>query len=326
MEQRSRREFLKEAAVTVGGAAALGWSSEESALAASPPSPLPHRILGRTKERVPILGFGLAPLGSDGTPFKEAEALLHHALDQGVTYLDVSPDYGNAEDKLKNVMKTRREGVFLVTKVNPDAQDREGVQRQLERSLRRTGTDRIDAVHVHNLGDFDMDRLFTKDGAIAGLKEARKRGLCRFIGISGHMRPHRFATAIKSGEIDLAMMALNFADRHTYDFEGLALPAAKKNGTAVVAMKVLGGARNWSYDGKTPATLADYHERAIRYSLGLPGVSTAVIGFSNAGEVDAAIAVAKKYRPLSKTERSDLLKEGRRLATERGLYYGPVTG
>src|SRR5438105_4153589 len=159
-----------------------------------------------------------------------------------------------------------------------------------------------------------------------GIKGRRRRGLIRCIDTSGHMRPPRFVTAVETGDIDLTMNALNFADRHNYDFEGLVLPAARKHGTAVVAMKVLGGAKNWQYDGHTPATLADYHARAIRYSLGLPGVCTAVIGFGSLDEVRQAAAVARAYRPLSAGERADLLREGQKLAQARGLYYGPVSG
>jgi hypothetical protein len=320
----NRRDFLKSTAVG-SSVAALG-AAQAGNVEAARNATLPRRVLGRTKARVSMIGFGMAPLGSDNTSFKEAETLVRAAMDMGVTYFDVSPDYGDAEDKLKAPLKNRRDSVFLVTKVNPDAPDKAGVQRQLEESLRRMGVDHVDAVHIHNLGDFDMDRLFKPDGAVAGLKEARKRGLCRFIGVSGHMRPHRFATAFATGEIDLAMMALNFADRFNYDFEGLALPQAKKQGTGIVAMKVLGGAKNWSYDAKTPATLADYHERAIRYSLSLPGVAAAVIGFSNEREVKAAVEVAKAYQPLSEADRTALLKEGRQLAQSRGLYYGPVMG
>ena len=322
MERSTRREFIRDAAVA-GAAGALLSAPDASAKRRDA---LPKRTLGRTKARVSTIGFGIATLGSPDTSFADAEAILNSAIDMGVTYLDVSPDYGQAEDKLKLVLKHRREKVFLVTKVNPNAQDSAGVQKQLEESLRRMGTDHVDAVHIHNLGDFDMDRLFVAGGAVEGLKEARKRGLCRFIGVSGHMRPHRFATALDTGEIDLAMMALNFADRHTYDFEGLALPVAKKHGTAVVAMKVLGGAKNWSYDGKTAASLADYHERALRYSLALPGVCAAVVGFSNVKEIAAAVEVAKRFEPLSSADRDALLAEGRQLAVARGLYYGPVTG
>ena len=84
---------------------------------------LPTRVLGRTKARVPVLGFGLAPLGSDRTSFAEAERIVRGAIDLGVTYLDVSPDYGDAEAKLKAPLQGRRERVFLVTKVNPNAPD-----------------------------------------------------------------------------------------------------------------------------------------------------------------------------------------------------------
>ena len=320
---QTRRTFLKQTAAVAGGLTALPMLETDSAAG---DNTLPHRVLGRTKVKVSLLGIGLAPLGSDQTSEAEAEAVVHAALDAGITYVDVSPDYGNAEAKLKGVLHRRRDGLFLVTKVNPNAPTSAGVQKQIEESLQRMGVTHIDAVHIHNLGDFDMAQLVAPDGAIAGLKEARKRGLIRFIGTSGHMRPARFVTAIETGEIDLTMNALNFSDRHTYDFEGLVLPAAQKHHTAVVAMKVLGGAEKWKYDGRTPATLADYHSRAIRYSLGLPGVACAVIGFSNADEVRQAVEVARHYKPLSVAEKTALLQQGKQLAVARGLYYGPISG
>lgn len=325
--QMDRRDFLKNTLAAAGSLTALDLAEPAAhALEPTGAETLPQRVLGRTKAKVSLLGFGMAPLGSDNTATAEAERVVHYALDQGINYIDVAPVYGDAESKLKGVLKTRRDSLFLVTKVNTSQQDKEGVQKQIEASLERMGTDRIDLVHIHNLGDFDMEKLFRPDGALAGLKAARKRGLIRFIGTSGHMRPARFVQAIETGDIDVTMNALNFADRHTYDFEGLVLPVAKKHGTAVVAMKVLGGAVEWRYDGKTPATLAHYHERAIRYALGLPGVRCAVIGFATVEEVQQALAVARRFQPLSAAERDELLAEGRKLAQTRGLYYGPVTG
>jgi uncharacterized protein len=319
-----RRKFLKQGIAAAGALGALSIAGAEER--GSSDSALPRRALGRTKERVTMIGIGTAPLGSDKTSMNEAESVVQAAIDHGIRYVDVSPDYGNAEAKLKGVLKSQRERLFLVTKVNPDRQDRAGVQKQLEESLARMGVDHVDAVHIHNLGDFDMARLFTPDGALAGLKEARKRGLLRFIGTSGHMRPPRFVTAIETGDIDLTMNALNFADRNNYAFEELVLPAAHKHGTAVVAMKVLGGAKNWQYDGRTAATLAEHHRQAIRYSLGLPGVACAVIGLSTADEARQAAEAARSYKPLSAAEKAALLATGRQLAQARGLYYGPVTG
>jgi aryl-alcohol dehydrogenase-like predicted oxidoreductase len=303
---------------------AVGLSLAEAGTAA--PAALPTRTLGRTRVKVPILGFGLAPLGSDRTSYAEAEKIVRGAIDRGVTYLDVAPVYGDAEAKLKAPLKGNRDRVFLVTKVNNSAPNAAGVQKQIEECLKRMGVEYLDAVHIHNLGDWDMDTVLKPDGALGGLKEARRRGLIRFIGTSGHMRPPRFVTALETGDIDLTMNALNFADRHTYDFEGLVLPAARKHGTAIVAMKVLGGAIDWRYDGHTPATFAGYHARAIRYSLGLPDVATAVIGFSNLDEVEKAVAVARALKPLTNTEHTELLREGEKLAKTRGLYYGATTG
>jgi aryl-alcohol dehydrogenase-like predicted oxidoreductase len=325
----TRRDFITKGLVTAGTVGALSLAADPTLAEdkrALADAALPQRVLGRTKEKVTLLGIGIAPLGSDKTSFAEAEAMVQSAIDQGIRYLDVSPDYGNAEAKLKNVLKTQRQKVFLVTKVNPDHPDKAGVQKQLEESLARMGTDHVDAVHIHNLGDFDMTKLFTAEGALAGLKEARKRGLVRFIGTSGHMRPARFIDAIETGDIDLTMNALNFADRNNYHFEELVLPAAHKHGTAVVAMKVLGGAKNWQYDGRTPATLAEHYQQAIRYSLGLPGVACAVIGFSTPEEIRQAVEIARHYRPLSNEERLALLETGKQLAEARGLYYGPITG
>jgi len=316
----TRRGFLSGAS---GLAAGLALAPEAVSVA---DGPMPARTLGRTGVKVPLIGFGMAPLGSERTSAAEAEAIVRGAIDLGVTYLDVSPDYGDAEAKLKAPLKGNRERVFLVTKVNPNAPDAAGVQRQIEASLKRMGVEHVDAAHVHNLGDFNMEQVLGPNGTLAGLKAARRRGLIRFIGTSGHMRPPRFATAIATGDVDLTMNALNFADRHNYAFESTVLPVARKHGTAVVAMKVLGGAKEWRYDGHTPATLAEYHARAIRYSLGLPGVCTAVIGFGNLDEVRQAVAVARAYRPLSADERAALLDEGRKLAQARGLYYGPVSG
>lgn len=328
----ARRDFLRQLSLLAGGLAAppLLRRYAAGAQAAAPAGPaaagLPRRVLGRTGQKVSLIGIGMGPQGSGNTSAADTERTVGTALDLGINYVDVSPDYGNAESKLKGVLKTRRNEVFLVTKVNPQRQDKEGVQRQLEESLQRMGVQHVDAVHIHNLGDFDMNRVLTPDGALAGLQEAQRRGLTRFIGTSGHMRPPRFVKLLETGAIDLTMNALNFADRHNYDFEGLVLPAAKQQGTAVVAMKVLGGAIGWRYDGHTRGNFADHYEASLRYSLGLPGVACAVIGLANEDEVRYAVKTAQAYTPLPEAQTAALLEAGRQLAAGRSRYYGPIDG
>ncbi len=305
----------------------------DSELSLADLKPLPERTLGRIGRKISVVGFGTAPLGSDNTTPEEATRILDYAMNQGVLYLDTAPvygdpnsKYGNAEMKLKEILKTRRSEAFLVTKANSGRQTRDGILEQIEESLQRMGVNEVDLVHIHNLGDFDMETFFTEDGALAGLQTAKERGLIRYLGISGHIRPARFTTVLETGLIDLTMVTLNFADRFNYDFESAVTATAKKHDVAVVAMKVLGGSKDWKYDANTPGTLADYHEQAIRYALGIPAVSCAVIGFANEREVALALDVARQDKPLSDDELSALLKVGQELAVERGLYYGPVEG
>ncbi len=307
--------------------------SPDTELSLADLKPLPERVLGRIGRKIPVIGYGTAPLGSDNTHPDEATRILNFAMDMGVLYLDTAPvygdpnsKYGNAEMKLKEILQVRRKEAFLVTKANAQRQTHDGILEQIEESLQRMGVQEVDLVHIHNLGDFDMETFFTKDGALAGLQTAKERGLIRYIGISGHIRPARFTTVLDTGQIDLTMVTLNFADRYNYDFEGAVLATAQKHNVAVVAMKVLGGAVEWRYDANTPGTLADYHEPAIRYALGIPGVSCAVIGFANEREVSLALEVAREDKPLSEEEQTTLLAKGKELATARALYYGPVEG
>jgi|GEM_PF-3429293 len=82
--------------------------------------------------------------------------------------------------------------------------------------------------------------LFGDRGAMGALREAKKQGVVRFIGASGHVHPTRFHEALDSGEIDVLMNAVNFVVQHTYDFEHKVWSRARSLNVGLVAMKVLG--------------------------------------------------------------------------------------
>jgi uncharacterized protein len=337
----TRREFVRKAAAAGIGLAGLAGTVEakprqrpglvdtvDDAAVPAPPrgaAAMPARTLGRVGRRVSLLGLGMAPLGFSGCSAAEAAVVVNAAIDAGVSYIDVAPNYNDAEAKLGPVMRKRRDQVFLVSKV--EAQTKKGVLDQIRESLRRLQTDRIDAVHLHNLGDFDLKQTFgSPEGAMAGLKAAKAAGYIRYFGISGHMRPAKFVEALNTGEIDLMMVAMNFVDRFTYNFEGTVLPAAERHRTAVVAMKVLGGATGMQYSPPQPALLAGPHYRsAIRYALSLPGVSTLVIGVKDRQELQQAIATIQSATPLNAQEQEALLAQGRAMAARWGAHFGPVT-
>ena len=325
-----RREFLK---ITAAGAAGIySHSAEASSGAARPRTAvpslqgLPLRRLGRTGVNVPVLSLGLATMGHSLYEPDRFEEVVHAAIDAGMTYLDAAPVYGVAEERLKPVLAKRRREVFLVSKVERQAYRKDDTLRLIEASLKKMGVDYLDLCHVHSMGDFDVSEVVGRQGCLAGLKEARKRGLIRYIGISGHSRPGRFVPVIETGEIDVVMMVLNFVDRYTYNFENRVLPTARKHNTAIVAMKAIGGPAGFKYHEKTPALLAspEHYRLAIRYVLQIPDLATCVMGLSSVAELRAAITAVQNAESLTPKEEAWLEKEGRWLANKWKDHFGPI--
>ena len=171
----------------------------------------PQRPLGKTGVNVPLIGYGTAPLGKpEKVPPEEGIRCLNHAIDRGVTYLDTSPDYGS-EPVVGEVMKSRRDEVFLATKINK--RSKQGVLNELKESLKRLQTEHVDLIQVHAVNAFaDLEQALAPDGAVAALEQARREGLVRFIGITGHARPEILAHALREYPFDTVLIALGMPD------------------------------------------------------------------------------------------------------------------
>ncbi len=260
----------------------------------------PARPLGRTGVTVPLIGYGTAPLGKEkNINTEQAIRCLNHAIDRGITYLDTSPDYGS-EEKVGEVMKTRRDEVFLATKVNN--RSKQGVLNELKESLRKLQTDHVDLIQVHAVNAWaDLEQALAPDGACAALEQARDEGLVRFIGITGHARPELLGHAISQYPFDTVLVALGMADRLVTSPETFLLPKAVERNTGVVAMKVLGHGQFASVD------------LALRYPLGLPGVSLAIVGMDVPVQIDQIVDIAANFQPLSEREEQILIEEVRPL-------------
>jgi uncharacterized protein len=255
----------------------------------------PMRPFGATGVTVPLIGYGTAPLGKEHITREHAVRCLNHAIDHGITYLDTSPDYGS-EPHVGEVMRTRRAEVFLATKVN--RRSMEGVLDELRESLDRLQTDHVDLVQVHAVNAWaDLEQALATDGAVAALEEARAEGLVRYIGITGHARPELLAHALRQYHFDSVLCALGMADHLVTSPDTFLLPVAQEKNTAVIAMKVLG-------HGTSPNV-----ERALRYSLGLPGVAVAIIGMDQIEQIDQNVAIAARFQPLTEDERQQLIAE-----------------
>ncbi|HET7214812.1 MAG TPA: aldo/keto reductase [Terriglobia bacterium] len=288
----SRRKFLE--GLALGSAAGVGiLTGLHGAAEGATVERLPHRMLGQTGESVSILAFGG---GSRFGMYKDEEAALaalNRALDLGITYVDTAHEYGGAqgdsERRIGKVLKTRRKGIFLATKI--EQRTRDGFMRDLEISLKRLDMDHVDLLHIHSLGfDDDLAKIEAPDGAMKGLLEAKEQKMTRFIGITSHTDGPTLAKAIERHPLDCTQMALNAA--RNGKFEETALQAARKKKLGIIAMKIT-GQEFLLGDGPGKTNINEL----LTYSVSLP-VTTGVIGMPKVEDIDHNTALLRHFKRL----------------------------
>lgn len=322
----SRRDLLR-ATGTVLPYTLLTTSLPASALAQGERKTLPTRTLGRTDAKISIVTVGAGQFQA-GTNVKVdlVDQIVHRALELGVNSIDTAPNYSESEEYLGQVLKSHRDKVFLATK--SEEKTYKGCWDLLRRSLKRLQTDHLDLVYIHNFGVEsrfpDVKEALGPQGVLGALLEAKKQGVIRFIGASGHLYPSRFQAILERDDIDVIMNVANFVTRHIYNFEEKVFAPARKKNVGLIAMKVIGGPANWRRG--TARLTGEYYEAAIRYGLGIPGVSSVNIGFRKVEYLEKAVQTASQFKPLTEKEHTDLEKLGKQLAQSWGPVYGkPVT-
>lgn len=290
----SRREFVK---IGAAGAAAMALRGPLSVEAAAG---MTTRPLGRTGHQVKLFSLGgQATLEQAGT-HDESIAIINRAIDLGVNYIDTAARYGRgiSQTYIGEVMKTRRQEVFLASKTHDRTRD--GSLRVLEESLKLLQTDRLDLWQLHNVQtDEQLDAIFGKDGAIEAMQQARAQKMVRFLGITGHFDPDVLLRGIQRFDFDTILMALNPADRHHRAFTERLLPAANDKKMGVIAMKIPARGRLFRPDG------VNSMKDAMSYVLTLP-VSTVIVGCDTVKQLEENIAIATAFRPLPATEMARL--------------------
>ena len=196
--------------------------------------------------------------------------LVRTALDGGLTFMDNSWDYREGESE-KRLGKALRDGyrsrAFVMTKV--DGRTKKEAARQLDESLKRLRMDEIDLLQHHEVIRYDdVDRIFSKGGAMEAFIAARKAGKIRFIGFTGHKDPgvhlYMLETAKRHGfRFDTVQMPLNLMDTHFRSFEKKVLPELVAAGIGVLGMKSMGDGVILKSGALTPV-------ECLHYALSLP--------------------------------------------------------
>jgi aryl-alcohol dehydrogenase-like predicted oxidoreductase len=234
----------------------------------------------------------------EGCDEDQALEILNTALDRGIHYFDTAWVYSNgqSEERVGMVAKHRREEMWIATKTVHTSRD--GARRQLEQSLARLQTDHVDEWRLHNVYSFErLDKMTGQDGALEAAVQAREEGLVRFISLSGHTDPQVQIEALRRFPFDTALVAVSVLDHFVYSFAEEFLPVAARQEVGVVGMKIFGYKR-----------LAHVADRALRYAMGLP-LTTVIAGCSTMAELEADLAVAEHFSPMSGPERLAFFRE-----------------
>jgi predicted aldo/keto reductase-like oxidoreductase len=303
----TRREFMQNAS-----AVALLAQQVIAQTASSSATGMPTRVLGRTGERVSIVGVGGWHIGAVKD---EAEAIkiVHAAMDEGINFFDNAWDYqdGHAEEVMGKAlaMDGRRKKVFLMTK-NCE-RDYAGSKKNLEDSLRRLKTDHLDLWQFHEMVyDNDPDWVFEKGGIKAAL-EARKEGKVRFLGFTGHKDPRIHAKMLgKPQQWDTAQMPVNVMDPHYRSFLNEVVPLCLKKNVGVIGMKGLGGGYP---NGRFLTEVGLTSDECYRFCLSQP-VTTQVMGINSMQQLKQDVALARTFKPLSPDENRKLMSRVRDFA------------
>ncbi len=293
-----RRAFLK----TAGVVTVITSLNRELSRAAD--VGMPQRTLGRSGEKVSIIGIGGYHLGRPSE--QDAIRIIRTALDNGVNFLDNCWDYndGISEERMGKALRDGyREKAYLMTKI--DGQTKSAASRQLDESLRRLQTDHVDLLQFHEvIRDTDPARILGPGGGLEAVLEAKKQGKVRYIGFTGHKNPDIHYKMLETAfarnfTFDAVQMPLNVMDAHFESFEKKVLPVLVEHGIGVLGMKPMGDAI--ILQSKTATAVECLH-----YAMNLP-TSVVITGCDSMEILQQAFDAAHSFKPMSKREVATLL-------------------
>ncbi len=279
-----------------------------------------YRSFGRHDEKISAIGMGGFHLGKNAVSDDEATRLIHAGIDRGITFMDNCWDYNGGRSELRMGVALSQGGyrdkVFLMSKM--DGRTKQEAMRQIDESLKRLRTDRIDLVQHHEILRFDdPDRVFAEGGAMEAFVEARKAGKLRYIGFTGHKDPRIHLQMLEVAEergfqFDSVQMPLNVMDAHFRSFGHLVLPYLVQHGIAALGMKTFGDGVILKSDA--PIKPLEY----LHFCLNLP-TSVVITGIESQRDLDQAFEAVKTFQPMDKAKVAELLERSKPYALQ-GKY------
>ncbi|MFW6006811.1 MAG: aldo/keto reductase [Halanaerobiales bacterium] len=201
------------------------------------------RKLGRTGKKVSVFGFG--GIVVKDMVQEKADKIVKEAIERGVNYFDVAPNYGDAQEKLGPALKPYRDQAVLACKT--DKRTRDEAKRELHESLELLETDHFDVYQLHGIDDPDEIKTALGDGgALEAFEEARDEGLIHNIGFSCHSQPSALKL-MESYDFDTVLFPINWCYWLNRGAGKKVLEKANSRNMGIIAMKGLAH-RPWQND------------------------------------------------------------------------------
>jgi aryl-alcohol dehydrogenase-like predicted oxidoreductase len=267
------------------------------------------RLLGRTGERLSVVGFGGIIVMNEEPA--AAARVVAQAVERGINYFDVAPSYGNAQERLGPALAPHRSSVFLACKTGK--RERAAAWAELQESLRLLHTDHVDLYQLHGMTTLaEVEQVLAPDGALAAFEEAKKQGLVRYLGFSAHSEEAALAL-MERYPFDSVLFPLNWVTWHQGSFGPAVLAKAQEKGLGRLALKALakrpwneGEERRWKKTWYSPVDTFAEAELGLRFTLSLP--ITAAVSPGHAEFLWWACDVADRLTPLSDAEKAEVAR------------------
>ncbi|MCJ7774645.1 MAG: aldo/keto reductase [Desulfobacterales bacterium] len=282
---------------------------------------LPLRTLGKTGEKVTMLGLGGFHVG--WTTEKDAQEVIETAIEGGVRFFDTAESYDDGRSEIrygKYLAPKYRDDIFIMSKST--AKDGITAKEHLEGSLKRLKCDYIDLWQVHSLETpLDVDNRIEK-GVLEFFEKAKAEGKVKHIGFTGHQNPlahkHMLDKTAGNDIFETVQMPINVIDSHFLSFIKNVLPFAVDRNFGVLAMKTLSDGRffkeknrldkiQWESDDPIIPNYISVRE-ALYFVWSLP-VSVLITGAENKDLLREKIELAKNFTESSENDRYELINK-----------------
>jgi len=280
-------------------------------------------------------GLKVPPVNIGGMRFPqdmdEAVALIRHAIDSGMTYIDTSRGYGDSELKLARALKNGyREKVILSTKWSPwamrvsdsDSASADCVRRRIDEQMKRLEVDYLDFYQVWSINSReDYRQVVSRRGLLTGIRKAMDEGLVVHTGFTTHDDPKSLMKYID--EVDWCEVIL-FTYNMLNTTYAPVIAAAHERGIGTIIMNPVAGGKL----AETSPVLMELARRvgassvpelALRYVLSNPNVDTLLSGIAKKTDVDGAISAAEKG-PFSRSQIKTIETFTERVSREAGRF------